>query len=126
MKNIGTLAACLTLTAFAKEVPFAFPEESLVHPVPPGFSKLRHGVDTTAAVAPETGFSPAYVVATLTAEFDPVLYNPAPDAPDNAAALTETWSLLRMTYAWPRSSDIPVKPSMAVNERPIHTADCPR
>jgi hypothetical protein len=33
MKNIGTLAVSVTRTAFATEVPLAFPEESLVHPV---------------------------------------------------------------------------------------------
>jgi hypothetical protein len=98
IKNIGTLAVSETRTAFATEEPLAFPPE-LVHPVPPCIRTLRHGVVTTGAEAPETRFSPAYVVATLAAEFTPVLYNPAEDAPDNAAALTEFWTILRMTYA---------------------------
>jgi hypothetical protein len=126
MKNIGTVAVWVTRTAFADVLGLAFPEESLVHPEVVLLSALMHGVVTTAVPAPGTGFSPAYVVATLDAEFAPVLYNPAADAPDNAAAFTETCSLLCSTYTWPRSSDIPVRPSMAVNERPIHTADCPR
>ena len=98
IKNIGTLAVSETRTAFGTEVPLAFPPE-LVHPVPPCISMLRHGVVTTGVPAPETGFNPAYLVATLAAEFTPVLYNPAEDAPDKAAALTEFCSILRMTYA---------------------------